>query len=96
MISKKGYFAIKQPEFKKIEANIVGGVARISQRDDVILYQMVMDGEYSGTMYKKGDSLMLTGEAGLKPWAKKIYNLDGMEFVLVPETEVLGFKKAAV
>lgn len=94
MVSKKGYVAIKQPIFKKIETTITGGIARVSMREDVILSEMVMDAQYDGKTYLKGDKILITADAGTKPWAKKAYSLDDMEFVLCPETEILGFKKA--
>lgn len=92
-ISKKGYFAIKQPEFKKIEATVRGGIALISQRIDLIKSELVMDYEIDGLVLKANrDKILLRGDAGLQPWAKQIMSIDGEDFVLCPENIIVGYE----
>jgi hypothetical protein len=92
-VSKKGYLAVKQPEFKKIEATIKGGVALISQRIDLIKTDLVMDYEIDGLVLKANkDKILLRGDSGLQPWAKQVLNTEGLEFVLCPETNVIGYE----
>lgn len=88
-----GHVAIQQPEFKKIEAEIQGGIARITQRIDIIEVPLVMgfmtkDSE----TYRPGDAALLRGDAGLQPWAKQVFRTsDGVNFVLCPESQIIGF-----
>lgn len=90
-VSKKGTLAVKQPEFKKIEATIKNGLALISQRIDLIKVDLIMDYEIDGIKLKAGkDKVILRGDAGLQPWAKQVLNIDGLEFVLCPEHLVVG------
>jgi hypothetical protein len=90
-ISKKGTLAVKQPEFKKIEATIKNGFALISQRVDLIKVDLLMDYDLDGIKLKAGkDRVILRGDSGLQPWAKQVLNIDGVEFVLCPENLVVG------
>lgn len=93
LVSKKGTLAIKQPEFKKIEATIKGGLAVISQRVDLIKADLLMDYDIDGVKLRANkDKVILRGDSGLHPWAKQVMNIDGVEFVLCPESSVIGFE----
>jgi hypothetical protein len=90
----KGNLAIKQPEFKKIEAQVSGGVAMISQRVNLIEVQLVMDYEVNGIKLRGGvDKVILRGDAGVQPWAKQKLALGVHEFVLCPESQVIGYAR---
>ena len=90
--SKNGYLAVSPPEFKKVEQKIVSGFAMISQRTDVIEVDLIMDYQLDGNTLLAGhDRVILKGDAGLRQWAKEKLYIDGKEFVLCPESEVLGF-----
>ena len=94
-VTKKGQLAIKQPEFKKIEANLKGGIAVISQRSMLIELSLVMDYELDGVKLLAPDTtILLRADAGLQPWAKQVFSIDGYDesFVLCPESQVLGYR----
>jgi hypothetical protein len=89
----KGHIAIEQPLFKKIEVEVVGGLAKISQRTDVIEAKVLMEYDLSGTKLKLNDTVLLKADAGLQQWAKMQYRLsDGIAFVLCPENQILGYR----
>jgi hypothetical protein len=92
-ISKKGYVAVVPPEFRKIEARIEGGLARLDQRTKVLVTPLVMDYRDDSRSFtvEGGWCAILEGDSGLKPWAKKRMEINGVEFCLVPESEVIGF-----
>ena len=90
--SIKGRLAITPPVFQKIEQKVVNGFATISQRTDVIEVDLIMDYQLDGNTLLVGrDKIILRGDAGIKQWAKEKLYIDGKEFVLCPEGEVLGF-----
>jgi hypothetical protein len=93
--TKKGQLAIKQPDFTKIEAQVKGGIALISQRINLIEVPLLMDYELDGTKLKaKETMIILRGDAGVQPWAKQVFSLVSSEesFVLCPESQVIGFR----
>lgn len=94
VFTKNGHVAIVQPIFRKIEADVEGGLARIAQRVEVIESEVVMGYFVDGTELKKGDKVLLRSESGLQPWAKQLMRLgDGTSFVLCPESQILGYRK---
>ena len=89
--ARKGFVAIKQPEFKKIETSIRGGIATIAQRSELIAVDVVMVYKLDDYVLHPGQHrVLLRGDAGLHPWAKQVYVYEGMEFVLCPESSVIG------
>lgn len=92
--TKKGELAIVKPEFKKIETEVVGGMARITQRHLMIKAKLVLGYDYNGVQLNAGDSVILRADAGLQPWAKTAFILNDVEFVLCPESAVTAFEKA--
>lgn len=94
-VSKKGQLAIKQPEFKGIEQKMDGGLARIAQRTDLLYAELLMGVELDGKQLQPSKEeriyIILRGTAGLPAWARQVYTLDGTEFVLCPENEVVGY-----
>lgn len=94
--TKKGELAIVQPEFKKVEVEVVGGIARAVARVEIIEAKLVMNYKLDGEPLKPGDGILLRADSGLKAWAKNLFRLsDGTLFVLCPESEVIGFKTNA-
>ena len=92
-VTKKGQLAIKQPEFKKIEVAMKGGLAMISQRVALTEAELVMDYEIDGVKLKaKETTIILRGDVGLQPFAKQVLNLGELEFVLCPESQVIGWR----
>lgn len=88
--SLKGQIAIKQPVFTKIEVELQGGLAINSNRINLIEAEVVMGYDYNGVKLKIGDKVILKGDAGLAQWAKQKLVYKGLEFVLCPESAVLG------
>jgi hypothetical protein len=91
--TKKGSIAIEQPVFKKIEAQIKGGIATIAQRVELIEAKVLLHYSNNDISLNPGDYVILKGDAGLHPWAKQVLNLKDLSFVLVPETEIVGYIK---
>jgi hypothetical protein len=89
--TKDGYLAIKLPPANKIEAQMMGGLAVNRQRHDLVKAPLVMD--YHKFDLSAGDVAILKADSGFKPWAREVYIIDGKEFVLCPETDVLGFEQ---
>ena len=89
--ARKGFVAIRQPEFKKIETNIRGGIATIAQRSELIAADLVMRYTFEDSILDPAmHKILLKGDAGLHPWAKQVYSFNGMEFVLCPESSIIG------
>lgn len=93
LFTKKGSIAIEQPVFKKIEAQIKGGIATIAQRVELIEVKVLMNYASQDLLLKEGDSVILRGDAGLTPWAKMVLTLSDKSFVLVPEEQIIGYIK---
>lgn len=91
--TKKGFIAIEQPIFKKIEAQLKGGIATIAQRVELIESPVVLNYKSADLLLKMGDSVILKGDAGLNPWAKQILSFKDKQFVLVPEDQIVGYIK---
>ena len=97
LFTKKGELAITRPEFKKIEAEVVGGMARITQRVAIVETQLVMNYNFDGVELRAGDKILLRGDSGLANWAKNEFRLEtGEVFVLCPENVVLGYRTLQV
>ena len=93
LLSVNGYLAITPPVFTKIEADVSGGIARIQQRVELREENLVFGYKFKDTLVSPGDKVIVRGDAGLKAWAKTVYRLgSGPEFVLCPETDVVGFQ----
>jgi hypothetical protein len=95
--SKTGVLAIKQPQFKKIESTMKGGLAVASQRTEMISVPLVMGYKIDGRELHPGrHEVILRGDSGLAQWSKQIFILNGEEFVLCPESAVIGFVEKTV
>lgn len=92
MGTKQGELAVKQPEFKKIETEVHGGIARAVARVELIEVELVMEYFLSGVHLHPGDSILMRADAGLTKWAQNLYRLSDVSFVLAPESSVLGYR----
>ena len=91
-LSKSPTLAIKQPVFLKPVTHIKGGLALISQRTETVAVDLVMDYKLDSLILEADrDKVIVRGEAGLSAWARKIYCIEGKEYVLCPDNEVIGF-----
>lgn len=79
-----------------------GGFATITQKRQTTTSRVVMDfilpdskhGSFPTIIGPDDWFVILRGDAGHKPWAKEIYTMeDGLSFILVPISEILGFKR---
>jgi hypothetical protein len=93
IFTRKGLIAITPPTFKKIEADISNGFARVSNRIKTIEATIIFGYDYDGAVLSPGDKVLLSGDSGLKPWAKLELQHEGNSFVLCPEAEVIAFIK---
>lgn len=93
IFTKKGFIAIEQPVFKKIEAQIKGGIATIAQRTELIEARVVLSYSNQDILLTPQDSVILKGDAGLQPWAKQLLILGDKTFVLAPEDVIVGYVK---
>lgn len=91
MFTRKGYVAIEQPIFTKIEAEMQGGIARIAQRVHLIEQKVVLGYDSETLKLSAGDNVILKADAGLQTWAKTVHTLGDKTFVLVPEDQILGY-----
>lgn len=94
--TRKGTLAIIAPEFKKIETEVVGGIARPTARVETVEAQLVMWYNLDGVWLAPGDSVIVRGDAGAQAWSKNPFRLkDGANFVLCPEDQVIGYRQKA-
>lgn len=89
-INKK--IAVIPPVYEKIEAEIVGGFATISQKTRVVECDLVFSFELpDGTkIYPGKNKVLVSGDAGLQAWSTNILSLDGKEFALLPIEYVIA------
>jgi hypothetical protein len=96
-VSGKGFVAIVPPVLNKADTEHRAGLALNTSRSQVIKADLVMDYLLqfaSGNPQRViagTDKVIIRGDSGAKPWAKQIFNVDGKDFVLCPESEILGF-----
>lgn len=94
MITTNGCAAIVPPKNDKIETKVEGGFAQASQKREVVLCDLVMQFSVHGERYVSPGQhqAIIAGDRVFAAWAKKIYSIDGQEFVLCPASEIIGFK----
>lgn len=99
LFTKKGLIALAPiQKFTKIEARVTtGGFATIAQKHEVMEVALRMDYTLDGVLLKANvDTVVLPADSGLQKWAvQKIY-LDDIEFILCPESAVIGYRKASL
>jgi hypothetical protein len=93
--SANGYLAVTPPKLNKIESRVSsGGIAINATRVDLINLSLIFN--YSkGELYLTAnkDSVLVHGDSGARPWAKRVYEWQGKQFVLMPESELVGYIK---
>lgn len=91
--TRKGFLAVVAPEFKRIESEVIGGIARPVARVETVETPLVMCYNLDGVMLFPGDTVLLRGDAGAQKWAKNEFRLkDSTNFVLCPEDQVIGYR----
>jgi len=85
--------AVVQPQNKKIEAELKGGLAMVAQRADLVELTLVMNYQFGDKLLLAGSKVLVSGEAAFQAWAKKIYKTpNGVEFVQCPESILVGYE----
>lgn len=93
--TKKQGLAVTPPRFDKVEGKSTGGITVVAQRTELAVLDLMMDYEIDGIVLKAGKAkILVKGDAGLTPWAKKRYSVGDVEFVLCPESDVIAFTAA--
>jgi hypothetical protein len=95
-VSINNTVAIEPVPFSKIESKIEGGIARISQKIDLVKVKLIMGVHLTNDPspnYLPGDYAILRGDSGLQPWNKAVYELDGQKLVICPINQVIGFER---
>lgn len=93
LVSHK-YLALKPlPAKEKVETVMRGNVALVSQKNSVIEAELAMDFKMSNGLILKANKskVIISGEAAFQGFAKQIYNYNGLEFIRVPEDNVIGY-----
>lgn len=88
LFTKEGHLAIQLPPANKIEAQMMGGMAINKQKHDLMKVALVM--AYPKFAINAGDSIIIRADSGFKSWAREVYVIEGSEFVLCPESDVIG------
>jgi len=92
--TRKGYLGCKPPVHRKLEAELQGGIARISQRTALVETELVLSYDLDGIRLNPGDIIMVAGDSALAAWAKQLFvQPDGLQFALCPEALVIGYKQ---
>ena len=95
IISNGKFVAIEPIVFEKIETKVDHGMARIAQRCEVAYSGLVMDfySESVHQLLRAGHAkAILRGDAGLQPWMKNVFEINGQKFVMCPIDSILGFE----
>jgi hypothetical protein len=89
----KGYLGTKAPVFRKIEAVIEGGMARIANRQALVEIELVVGYDLNGVKLSPGDIVMIRANDSVGAWANQVYiQPDDTQFVLCPEAYVVAYK----
>ena len=90
-----GQVAISPIAAVKLEAEVKGGFATINQKHNLTVADLILDFGGNGSFYKAGDyKVLLKGDSAFTPWAKQVYEHDGVKFVLAPIGSIVGFVRA--
>lgn len=96
LLPKAGFVAIEPPKFERIASRVnSSGIAMNVSRSELRAYKLVMNFVSSkGVHYfASSDLVAVTDDAIQSAWAKKVYTLNGIDFVLAPESEIQAYLK---
>lgn len=85
------FIAIEPPVHSKVEAEIVGGIAITAQRINLIKQKVKL--AQTALSLVPGDEVIIQADIVLEPWAKRVFNLNGVSFVLIPIDRIIGYSK---
>lgn len=94
LIPVNGNIACEPPASTQVEIKVQGGFGRVSQKTQLTGLKVVFGNENLPEMPKvlapTGSTVYLNGEqVAAHQWSKKVYEHEGVKFILVPESVVL-------
>lgn len=93
IFSTQKQIAIVKPVFQKLESKLEHGIARITQRLNIVEAKVLMHYRFdNGTLLAPGDYVLIRGDMVTMPWAQTIYVYQDMEMVMCPESAILGYR----
>lgn len=77
--------------FKKnsMTSTVVKGVAVLDQKVTLTGLMVLFPGKVKDLEVKAGDMVYVTGEQCVQPWAKKVIDINGTPFILVPVDNIV-------
>lgn len=84
--------AIRRPVVEKLEGKLDKGIARITQRINLVEAEVLMNHKLAnGTALKPGDKIILRGDVIMQSWAQNVFVYKDMEMVFCPEDLISGY-----
>lgn len=88
---RPGFVAVTAPSAPQIETQNNSGFITIAQYTQLVKLPVVIDGKCHGQPVVAGEhSVAVRGDSLFQPWSKQKFAIDGINFVLCPETEVIA------
>ena len=78
------------------EVKVVKGFAESATRDSLIPLKVVFDHRDSFPCIVAGSTIYVRSEMSLQSIAKKVYKVDGVEFVLIPLDQIVMIDEVKV
>jgi len=72
-----------------VEKETRGGVIVPKQKGTMTRLKVLLPGGSEEEMYDPGQYVYVKSEQFMAHWAKEVFDLQGLKFILIPETEVL-------
>lgn len=75
----------------QLSTEIRGGIATVKQKKDIVAVDVVFPAEHMDL--SPGDVLFMKEEdLATQPWAKRTFEINGVEVILVPKEYIVGVK----
>jgi len=93
--SVNNFLAVVPPQFHKIESKIsAGGIAMNATRTELIELHLIFSYRLGEIVLAAGvDTVLVPGDAGIRAWAKRIYEWEGKQFVFMPQSDMVGYNQ---
>lgn len=91
--SSNQFLAVERPRLDKIESKLsTGGLALNASRTELLALELVLNYQYGDLLLLAGqDSILVRGDSGAQPWAKRVYEWGGKQFVLMMVGDMIGY-----
>lgn len=94
LFSRPGEIAIAPPVVQKLEGKLENGIARITQRVNLVEATVLMHAKLAnGQELAPGDKLILRGDIIMQQWAKAVFVYNGTEMVFCSEGAISGYNR---